>query len=259
MKHRIKVPHIFLAVILGVMYLPILVIVVYSLNGSKISTVWEGISFRWYRELFRDRSMREAVRNSLVLAGISCVNAAVIGTMAAVGMRRISWKSKGIMAYFSTIPIMIPEIILGMVFMVFFSFLGLPFGMVTLVLAHTAFCIPYVFTMVRSRLVGMDRALEEAARDLGAGEGRVFFTVTLPLITPAIVSGMLLAFAMSFDDVVISIFVTGATTNTLPVKIYTQMKNGVSPEVNALSVVMLAGTGVVIGISSLVRRKRMGE
>lgn len=249
-------PNLFLGVILAIMYLPILVIVVYSFQASKISTVWEGFSLRWYQELFRDRSMREAVWNSLVLAGISCVNAAVIGTMAAVGMTRISWKSKGLIAYFSTIPIMIPEIILGMVFMVFFSFLGLPFGMVTLVLAHTTFCIPYVFTMVRSRLIGMDPSLAEAARDLGAGEVIVFFTITLPLIAPAIVSGMLLSFAMSFDDVVISIFVTGATTNTLPVKIYTQMKNGVSPEVNALSTIMLGGTVLVLFGSEIVRKRK---
>lgn len=256
MKNRTKIPNIFLTVILAVMYLPILVIVVYSFNASKISTVWEGVSLRWYQALFQDRSMMEAVRNSLVLGGLSCINAAVIGTMAAVGMVRISWKSKGIIAYLSTIPIMIPEIILGMVFMVFFSFLGLPFGMVTLVLAHTTFCIPYVFTMVRSRLIGMDPSLEEAARDLGAGEAKVFFTITFPLIAPAIVSGMLLSFAMSFDDVVISIFVTGATTNTLPVKIYTQMKNGVSPEVNALSVVMLGVTVLVLGGAWMVRRRK---
>ncbi len=256
MKNRTKIPNMFLIIILVIMYLPILVIIVYSFNASKISTVWEGVSLRWYQELFQDRSMMEAVRNSLILAGLSCINAAIIGTMAAVGMMRISWKSKGIIAYFSTIPIMIPEIILGMVFMVFFSFLGLPFGMVTLVLAHTAFCIPYVFTMVRSRLIGMDVSLEEAARDLGAGEIKVFFTITLPLIAPAIVSGMLLSFAMSFDDVVISIFVTGATTNTLPVKIYTQMKNGVSPEINALSTIMLLGTILVIGGSEVIRRKR---
>lgn len=256
MKNKTKIPNIFLAVVLAVMYLPILVIVVYSFNASKISTVWEGVSLRWYQTLFQDRSMMEAVRNSLILAGLSCINAAVIGTMAAVGIRRISWKSKGLIAYFSTIPIMIPEIILGMVFMVFFSFLGLPFGMITLVLAHTTFCIPYVFTMVRSRLIGIDPSLEEAARDLGAGEGKVFFTITLPLIAPAMVSGMLLSFAMSFDDVVISIFVTGATTNTLPVKIYTQMKNGVSPEVNALSVLMLTGTGVVLVGSEILRRRR---
>lgn len=256
MKNRTKMPNLFLAVILVVMYLPILVIVLYSFNASKISTVWEGFSLRWYQALFRDRSMMEAVRNSLVLGVLSCINAAVIGTMAAVGMRRISWKTKGMVAYFSTIPIMIPEIILGMVFMVFFSFLGLPFGMVTLVLAHTTFCIPYVFTMVRGRLVGMEPSLEEAARDLGAGEAKVFFTITLPLIAPAIVSGMLLSFAMSFDDVVISIFVTGATTNTLPVKIYTQMKNGVSPEVNSLSVVMLGVTLLGVGGAEMLRKRK---
>lgn len=255
MKNKTKIPNFFLGIILAVMYLPILVIVVYSFQASKISTVWEGFSLRWYRELFLDRSMREAVFNSLILAGISCINAAVIGTMAAVGMTRISWRSKGLIAYFSTLPIMIPEIILGMVFMVFFSFLGLPFGMTTLVLAHTAFCIPYVFTMVRSRLIGLDPSLTEAARDLGAGEVMVFFTVTLPLIAPAVASGMLLSFAMSFDDVVISIFVTGAATNTLPVKIYTQMKNGVSPEVNALSTIMLGGTVLVLLGSELIRRR----
>lgn len=256
MKNRTKLPNVFLSMILAVMYLPVLVIVVYSFHASKISTVWEGVSLRWYRELFRDRSMMEALRNSVMLGVFSCVNAAVIGTTAAVGMRRITWKSKGILSYLSTLPIMIPEIILGMVFMVFFSFLGLPFGMVTLVLAHTTFCIPYVFTMVRSRLIGFDPSIEEAARDLGAGEVKVFFTITLPLIAPAIISGMLLSFAMSFDDVVISIFVTGASTNTLPVKIYTQMKTGVSPEVNALSVLLLAVTlGVLSGAEAVRKRK----
>jgi len=258
LKKRIKLPDLFLAVLLVLMYLPIVVIIVYSFNASKISTVWEGISFKWYRALFHDRSMMEAVRNSLILGILSCVNAAVIGTMAAVGMTKISWKSKNIVASLSTAPIMIPEVILGMVFLVFFSFLGLPFGMVTLVLAHTTFCIPYIFTMVRARLVGMDVSLAEAARDLGAGEGKVFFTITLPLIAPAILSGMLLSFAMSFDDVVISIFVTGATTNTLPVKIYTQMKNGVSPEVNALSAIVLFVTVGVLGVAEVIQKKGIG-
>lgn len=256
MKNRTKLPNLFLTVLLLLMYLPILVIIVYSFNASKISTVWEGFSLKWYQTLIHDRSMIEAVRNSLILGILSCINAAVIGTMAAVGMTKISWKSKGVISYLSTIPIMIPEIILGMVFMVFFSFLGLPFGMVTLVLAHTTFCIPYVFMMVKTRLVGLDPSLEEAARDLGAGEGKVFFTITLPLIAPAILSGMLLAFAMSLDDVVISIFVTGATTNTLPVKIYTQMKNGVSPEINALSAIMFLVTIVILGISEMLRKKK---
>jgi len=139
-----------------------------------------------------------------------------------------------------------------------FSLMGLPFGMVTLVIAHTTFCVPYIYSMVKARLVGMDKALEEAALDLGASPIRVFFDVILPQILPAIFSGMILAFAMSFDDVVISIFVTGPTVNTLPVKIYTKLKTGVTPEINALATLMLLFTILLFGLSALAgRRKRV--
>ena len=154
---------------------------------------------------------------------------------------------------------MIPEIILGMVFMVFFSLLGLPFGMTTLIIAHTAFCIPYVYMMVKARLVGMDKSLFEAARDLGASEARVFFDITLPLLAPAIVSGMLLSFAMSFDDVIISVFVTGVNVNTLPIKIYSQLKTGVTPEINALCTLMLAATVCFVLLSGAVGRIGKGK
>ena len=130
----------------------------------------------------------------------------------------------------------------------FFSLLGLPFGMVTLVLGHTAFCIPYVFLMVKARLVGIDRSLEEAGRDLGASPVRVFFDITLPLILPAVASSCILAFAMSFDDVVISLFVNGPTLSTLPIKIYTQLKTGVTPEINALCTVILAAVILVMTV-----------
>ena len=203
-----------------------------------------------------DRDLKEALRNSLILAALSCSASAVIGTLGAVGMSRIQSKSKGIVEYISTIPIMIPEIILGMVFLAFFSLLGLPFGMTTLVLAHTTFCIPYIFMMVKARLIGMDKSLEEAARDLGASPVRAFFDIVLPLIMPAIASGMLLAFAMSFDDVVISIFVTGPKTNTLPIKIYTKMKTGVTPEINALSTVILVVTVFLLFLSSRIKKKQ---
>ena len=134
--------------------------------------------------------------------------------------------------------------------------MGLPFGMLTLVIAHTTFCIPYVFSMVRARLVGMDKSLEEAALDLGASPVRVFFDITLPQIMPAILSGVMLAFAMSFDDVVISIFVTGPKVNTLPVKIYTKLKTGVTPEINALATVMLAVTVLLLIGSAAAGRMR---
>ena len=140
--------------------------------------------------------------------------------------------------------------------MAFFSTLGLPFGMVTLVIAHTAFCIPYVFMMVKARLVGIDKSLEEAARDLGASPARTFWDITLPLIMPAVLSGCILAFAMSFDDVVISLFVTGPTLSTLPIKVYTQLKTGVTPEINALCTVILLVVILGLFVYSFLTSKR---
>lgn len=150
---------------------------------------------------------------------------------------------------------MIPEIILGMVFLVFFSLIGIPFGMTSLILAHTTFCVPYVFMLVKARLVGLDKCYVEAARDLGASEIRAFKDITIPLISPAILSGMLLSFAMSFDDVIISIFVTGASTNTLPIKIYTQLKTGVSPKINALCTLMFIATVLIVVLSNIIGKK----
>ncbi|MCI8653748.1 MAG: ABC transporter permease [Angelakisella sp.] len=255
MKTKNRFPQLYLIFLLLVMYLPILLVVVYSFNDGRLSSVWEGFSLRWYRTLLRDAAVFEALGNSLVLASLSCLAAAVIGTLGAVGMHRLKSRTTGPMEYLSTLPIMIPEIILGMVFMAFFSLLGLPFGMTTLVIGHTAFCIPYVFMLVKARLVGMDPSLAEAARDLGAGEAQVFFHITLPLIAPAILSGMLLSFAMSMDDVIISIFVTGVSINTLPIKIYSQIKFGVTPEINALCTLMLAATVVLVALSQWLGRR----
>lgn len=251
-----RFPRVYLMVVLAVMYLPILLVVLYSFNESKITSIWGGFSLTWYETLFRDKAIFEALRNSLVLAGLTCLASAVIGTLGAVGMQRLQSRTKGPLEYISTLPIMIPEIILGIGFMVFFSLLGLPFGMTTLVIGHTAFCIPYVFMQVKARLVGMDKSLAEAARDLGAGEARVFFDITLPLIFPAILSGMLLSFAMSMDDVIISMFVTGVDVNTLPIKIYSQIKFGVTPEINALCTLMLLVTICIVVLSDLVGRPR---
>ena len=239
-KKRIKLSGIYLAVILFLTYVPILLTVVYSFNASKLTSVWEGFSLKWYQELLRDRDLREALINSLILAVSSCSAATVIGTMGALGMKKVPLKTNGLIESISTMPMMIPEIILGMVFLAAFSLVGLPFGMTTLIISHTVFCIPYIFMMVRARLEGMDQSIEDAARDLGAGPFRLFWDITLPMILPAVLSGMLLAFSMSFDDVIISLFVTGPRTNTLPVKIYTKLKTGVTPEINALATIMLA-------------------
>lgn len=197
-----KWPFIYVGVITVITYVPILLTVIYSFNASKISSIWEGFSLKWYIELFQDRDLGEALVNSLVLAFLSCTCAVVIGTMGALGMHRKKSGLNDAVAYLSMIPIMIPEIILGMVFLSIFSLMGLPFGMVTLVIAHTTFCVPYVYSMVKARLVGIDKSLEEAALDLGASPVRVFFDVTLPMIMPAILSGVMLAFAIDRKSVV---------------------------------------------------------
>ncbi len=255
-KGRFRFSYLYMGLVLAIMYLPILLTVIYSFNESRISSVWGGFSLTWYRQLFRDEEMFHALWNSIVLAVCSCLLAAVLGTLGAFGMTRVKSRLNGPMEYLSTLPIMIPEIILGMVFLAFFGLLGLPFGMLTLILAHTAFCVPYIFMLVKARLVGMDPSLAEAARDLGAGEVRVFFDITLPLIAPAIASGMLLSFAMSFDDVIISIFVTGVNVNTLPIRVYTQLKTGVTPEINALCTLMLAGTVLLVALSVWIGREK---
>lgn len=255
-KKKFQLSKIYLAVVMLVTYLPIAMVVIFSFNDSKLTVGWKGFTLKWYESLFNNGALMEALRNSIVLGLISCAAAAVIGTFGAIGMARVNYKSKGMMEYLSTIPIMVPEIILGMVFMAFFALLGLPFGMTTLVIAHTAFCIPYVFMMVKARLVGIDKSLEEAARDLGASPSRIFFDITMPLIMPAVASGCLLAFAMSFDDVVISIFVNGPKLSTLPIKVYTQLKTGVTPEINALCTIILVVVILILLLSSLFEKRK---
>jgi spermidine/putrescine transport system permease protein len=250
----------YIVLILALMYAPILLVVLYSFNGSRLNSIWGGFSLKWYGELFRDRSMFLALRNSLVLALVSSGASALIGSLAAAGAaagfpRALPPGGKA-MEYLSILPIMIPEIILGMVFLAFFSLLGLPLGMLTLVIAHTAICTPYTYLLVKARLAGMDRSFVEAARDLGAGGVRAFCDITLPQILPGIISGILISFSMSFDDVIISVFVTGVNTNTLPIKIYSQIKTGVSPKTNALCTLLFAAT-VVLGLcSALIARPR---
>lgn len=250
-KRRISFSTVYLALGLVIIYLPIALVILYSFNESKISSVWGGFSLKWYRTLFADKAMFQALGNSLILGLSASLAAGVVGTLGAVGFERVRPRSRRLIEYLTSLPLMTPEIILGMVFMAFFGMLGIPFGMGTLILSHTTFCIPYVFMLVQARLVGMDRSLAEAARDLGAGERQVFFTITLPLLLPAIVSGMLLSFAMSLDDVIISLFVTGVNVNTLPIKVYTALKTGVTPEINALCTLLLAATLLLVGLSML--------
>ena len=256
MKKNSKFANFYMGLIFFLMYLPIGVVIVFSFNESKLPVKFSGFSLKWYDQLFHNGAMMEALGNSLILAVLSCLVSAIIGTLGAVGLSRIHWKTKGAMEYISILPLMIPEIILGMVLMAFFYMLNLPFGMLTLLIGHTVFCVPYILMEVKARLVGMDPALEEAARDLGATSFRAFWDITLPLIMPAVLSGSLLAFAMSMDDVVISIFINGPRLSTLPIKVYTQIKTGVTPEINALCTIMLAVTILVLLAYFLIGKKR---
>jgi spermidine/putrescine transport system permease protein len=254
---------VFIALVLILMYVPIILVIVYSFNQSRLSSVWNGFTLNWYVELFKDRSMFEALRNSLALAILSSLAAAFLGTLGAFGSAGPEGKTRSrpaagrVMEYLAILPIMIPEIILGMVFLAFFALLGIPFGMSTLVIAHTAFCVPYPFLLVKARLAGLDKSYAEAARDLGAGEMRAFYDITLPAILPAVVSGMLISFAMSFDDVIISVFVTGVHTNTLPIKIYSQLKTGVSPKTNALCTLLFIATMVLALAAAYLARPKV--
>lgn len=251
---------VFLTLVLILMYLPIAVVALYSFNAnaSRYPSAFTGFSLQYYQALLRDtKGLLAALKNSLILAGISCGVAMVIGTLGAVGMAARKFRLQGAIETMAVLPIMVPEIILGMAFLAVFTFAGLRFGMLTLVLAHVTFCTPYVFIIVKGRLAGMDPSLIEASRDLGASPVRAFFTVTLPLILPGVLSGVMLAFAMSLDDFVISFFVTGATTTTLPLKVYSSVKTGVSLQVNALCTLTLAAVAIAMAVKhfALDRRK----
>lgn len=259
MKKNNCLSKLFVILVLLFNYLPIIVVVVYSFNASKYSN-WAGFSLQWYEKLFRNSQILRSLNNSLILAFSSCGLSILIGTAGAVGMARSRFRTQGLLENVSMIPMMMPEIILGMAYLAFFSIIRIPFGILTLIIAHTTFCIPYIFINVQSRLVGLDPAYVEAARDLGASPTRAFYDVTLPLITPAILSGALLSFAMSMDDVVISFFVTGTTSNTLPLQVYSMLKMGVTPEVNALCTLMLlvvfGGIGLYYLLTTLLKKEK---
>lgn len=255
-KRRVFAP-VYLTVMLILLYLPIAVVVLYSFNEntSRFTFNFTGFSLQYYAGLFNDtKGLVAALFKSLELAVYSCIFALVIGTLGALGMARAKMRGQGALETVSLLPIMIPEIILGMAFMALFTFMNVKNDMVKLVITHVTFCVPYIYLTVKARLYGMDPTLVEAARDLGASPARAFLSVTLPLILPGVLSGTLLAFAMSLDDFVISFFVSD-TTVTLPLKIYSSVKTGVSLQVNALCTVMLAVVAAVVGLSRILKRR----
>lgn len=228
------------------LYLPIAVLVIFSFNNSKLNSVWTGFTLKWYISLFHNAAILEAMRNTLLIGFVSTAVSVIIGTLTAVGLYKSNFKGKGLLEGFLYVPVVIPEIVLGIALLAFFSEIHIPMGLTTLIIAHITFSISYVVVVVKARLEGLDPALEEAAEDLGATPRETFFKVTLPVIAPGIVAGALLAFTLSLDDVIISFFAAGPSSTTLPLKVFSMVKFGVTPEINALSTIMLIFTVVVV-------------
>lgn len=238
------------------LYAPILSLIIFSFNESKLVTVWGGFSTKWYGELFRDPQILGAALVSIQVAVIAATLAVILGTLAAYVLMRFGrFRSRSLLTGMATAPLVMPEVITGLSLLLLFvameQLIGWPAGrgMITIIIAHTTFCLAYVAVIVQSRLTGMDQSVEEAAMDLGARPVRVFFDITLPIISPALVAGWLLAFTLSLDDLVVASFVTGPGASTLPMVIFSKVRLGVSPDINALATIIIVVVTVGVGLA----------
>ena len=245
------------------LYLPIFILMFYSFNESRLVTVWSGFSTKWYFELFKDEQMMRAVWMSLKIAFLSASAAVILGTMASVIMVRFSsFRGKTLFTGMITAPLVMPEVITGLSLLLLFvtlaQLIGWPEGrgMMTIWIAHTTFCMAYVAVVVSSRLREMDRSLEEAAMDLGAGRLKVFSSITLPIVAPALFSGWLLAFTLSLDDLVIASFVSGPGSTTLPMVVFSSVRMGVSPKINALATLLVLAVSIATFIGWWLMRRQ---
>jgi spermidine/putrescine transport system permease protein len=229
------------------LYAPLVIVVAYSFNDSRLNAHWVGFTLDWYRKLFTNEEMLSAAWNSLIIGLTASAISTVLGTMAGYAMHR--YKTR-VLPVLVLAPIAIPEILMGVSLLIFFVIINLTLGLWSIALAHIAFCIGFVAIVVRARLAGMDDSLVEAARDLGATPFKAFRLVTLPLIMPGVIAGALMAFTLSIDDFVITFFTAGADAVTLPLKIYTMVKTSVTPEVNAVSTLLMLLTLLLIVIAS---------
>jgi len=236
------------------LYLPIVILVIFSFNTSKYAGAWRGFTLDWYKTLFANRSIGAALKNSLIVAGGSTLIATIFGTLAALAMERYDFRGKLAFDSVLYLPIIIPDIAMAVMLLLFFILAHLQLGLTTIVISHIAFNISFVAVVVRARLAFFDVTLEEAARDLYADEWQTFRRVTLPLIMPGILGGALLAFTLSIDDFVITFFTAGPGSTTLPLRIYSMVKLGVTPEINALSSMMLLFSMALVFLSIMLQK-----
>ncbi|HZF25348.1 MAG TPA: ABC transporter permease subunit [Steroidobacteraceae bacterium] len=250
------------------LYVPILSMVVFSFNASKLVTVWAGFSTKWYVELFHDSQMLNSAQLSIKIASLNATGAVILGTVAGLVLARFGrFKGRTLLSGMTTAPLVMPEVITGLSLLLLFvameQLFGWPQGrgVTTITIAHITFSMAYVTVVVQSRLTTFDEALEEAAMDLGARPAKVFFVITLPIILPAIISGWLLAFTLSWDDLVITSFVSGPGSTTLPMLIFSKVRLGVSPDINALATILVSivTVGIVASAFWMQRQERIRQ
>jgi spermidine/putrescine transport system permease protein len=228
------------------LYLPLGVMVVYSFNASRFSMAWKGFSLDWYVKLFSNAALMQAAFNSLLIAALAATCSSILGTLIAMALQRWRFPSRKVIHTSLFVMMMSPDIVIGISLLVLFMALSLPLGFWTLLMAHVTLCVPFVSITVYARLLGFDPHVVEAARDLGAGEYKVFRHVVLPMVFPAVLAGWFLSFTLSIDDVIISFFNTGPTFEVLPLRIYSMVRLGLKPEVNALCAIMILITAVAV-------------
>ncbi|MBM4124248.1 MAG: ABC transporter permease [Nitrospira sp.] len=237
------------------LYAPIAVLILFSFNASRLSARWQGGTLQWYRLLAEDEALLAAVQNSLLVGLVSTVIATVLGVCAALALERFPFRGQRAIEGAILLPLVIPEVMMGVALMLFFVSIKLPLSLVTVTIGHAAFNLPIVVVIVRGRLRKLDPGLEEAARDLGASAWQAFHRVTVPLLMPAILGATLLAFTISLDDFIVTFFTAGPGATTLPLKVYSMVKSTVTPEINALSAILVLVSMGLIGLSLALQRK----
>ena len=256
MKNNKKIDNLVIALVLFFLFLPIAVIIFFSFNTSALNITFEGFTLSWYKNLFQNAALLEALKNTLLVAVLSTVISTIVGTISAYALKKYNFPFKNVVNELLYIPVVIPEIVLGISLLCIYTFMHLELGMFTLILAHISFSIPFVIISVRSSLEGLDPNIEKAASDLGASKIKTFFYIIIPSLLPGILSGMQLAFTLSLDDVVISYFTAGPGSNTLPLYVYSIIKTGVTPDVNALITLMLLFIFIVLAIMTYFSLKK---
>lgn len=240
--------------VLVFLYLPIAVLVAYSFNASRLNVVWSGFTLGWYRRVWENAPLLAAARNSLVVAVLTTVLSVVLGTLAAWLLHRYRFRGARGIETLAAVPMVMPEILMGISLLVLFASIGLPLGFTTVIIGHVTFSFPFVMVAVQARLRGLDPALEEAALDLGATPAQAFWLVIVPCLRPAIVAGALMAFTLSWDELIVTFFTASAASATLPLRVYGLAKVGLNPMLNALSAIFVVATVAFVAFSAYLRR-----